>query len=241
MFISASGQASIILRLLRQKRLPNESKCIRFPLKKGLENSLIAWKKDFAKCNQRVKVNLSNLDDRRQLQGRVTPSLNFAALFDTHYARLYAYVRSQVSDRETAEDLTAATFERAFSRNHTYDPAKASFATWLFRIAHNLVVNHYATTSRNPRPYELDEVTEISTTDISPEQQVLQQEQQRLLRETLTTLSERDQEIIQLKFYGRLTNREIATVLELNEKTVSVIILRALQKLKVRLGTQEAP
>lgn len=188
-----------------------------------------------------IKVNPPNLDDRRQPKGRVTPSLNFAALFDTHYSRLYGYIRSQVADRETAEDITAATFERAFSRNHTYDPAKASFATWLFRIAHNLVVNHYAANSRNPAPYELDEVTEISTTDLSPEQQFLRQEQQRLLLETLATLSERDQEIIQLKFYGRLTNREIAAVLELNEKTVSVIILRALQKLKVRLGTQEDP
>jgi RNA polymerase sigma-70 factor (ECF subfamily) len=188
-----------------------------------------------------AKVNKSSSYDRRQPKSRVIPSLNFAALFDTHYPRLYAYVRSQVADRETAEDLTAAAFERAFSRSHSYDPAKASFATWLFRIAHNLVINHYAATSRNPMPYELDEVSEISTADLSPEQQFLRQEQQRILGETIATLSERDQEIIQLKFYGRLTNREIAEVLELNEKTVSVIILRALQKLKVRLETQEAP
>jgi RNA polymerase sigma-70 factor (ECF subfamily) len=188
-----------------------------------------------------VKVNKSSSYDRRQSKSWVTPSLNFAALFDTHYSRLYAYVRSQVADRETAEDLTAATFERAFSRSQSYDPAKASFATWLFRIAHNLVINHYATTSRNPPPYELDEVTGISTADLSPEQQFLRQEQQRILGETIATLSERDQEIIQLKFYGRLTNREIAEVLELNEKTVSVIILRALQKLKAQLESQEAP
>jgi RNA polymerase sigma-70 factor (ECF subfamily) len=166
--------------------------------------------------------------------------LNFAALFDTHYPRLYAYVRSQVADPTTAEDLTAAAFERAFSRSHSYDPAKGSFATWLFRIAHNLVINHYTAASRKPIHYELDEAAEISTADLSPEQQILRQEQHRILTETITTLSERDQEIIQLKFFGRLTNREIAEVMELNEKTVSVIILRALQKLKVRLQTQEA-
>ena len=165
--------------------------------------------------------------------------MDFAALFDTHHARLYAYVRSQVADRETAEDLTAAAFERAFSRSHIYDPVKGSFATWLFRIAHNLVINHYRATSRKPVHYELDEATEVSTADLSPEQQVLRQEQHRILRDTITALSDRDQEIIQLKFFGRLTNREIAAVMELNEKTVSVIILRALQKLKVHLQTQE--
>jgi RNA polymerase sigma-70 factor (ECF subfamily) len=167
-------------------------------------------------------------------------SLDFAALFDTHYSRLYAYTRSQVNDRETAEDLTSAAFERAFSHSHSYDPAKGSFATWLFRIAHNLVVDYYAATSRKPMLHDLDEAVEVSAADLSPEQQLLRQEQRRLLAETLTTLSERDQEIIQLKFFGRLTNREIAAVLELNERTVSVIILRALQKLKVRLERQEA-
>ena len=169
------------------------------------------------------------------------PSLDFASLFDAYYPRLYAYIRSQVNDRETAEDLTAETFERAFSRSHTYDSAKGSFATWLFRIGRNLVINHYTAASRKPMSYGLDEVAQISTADLSPEQQVLRQEQQRILAETLTTLSERDQEIIQLKFFGRLTNRKIAQVMELNEKTVSVIILRALQKLKARLERQEAP
>jgi RNA polymerase sigma-70 factor (ECF subfamily) len=167
--------------------------------------------------------------------------LNFAALFDTYHPKLYAYVRSQVADQATAEDITATTFERAFSRSHSFDPQKGSFATWLFRIGHNLVVNYYAAMSRKPVAYELDEAAEVSTADPSPEQQLLRQEQQRILSETIATLPERDQEIIQLKFFGRLTNREIAGVLELNEKTVSVIILRALQKLKVRLETQEAP
>jgi RNA polymerase sigma-70 factor (ECF subfamily) len=167
--------------------------------------------------------------------------LDFSALFDTHYPRLYAYLRSQLNDRETAEDLTAATFERAFSRSHSYNPAKGSFATWLFRIGHNLVVNHYAAASRKPSPADLDEAAELAAAELSPEQQLLRQEQRRMLAETLTTLLERDQEVIQLKFFGRLTNREIAAVMELNEKTVSVIILRALQKLKVRLERQEAP
>ena len=169
------------------------------------------------------------------------PSLDFASLFDAYYPRLYAYIRSQVNDRETAEDLTAATFERAFSRSQTYDSAKGSFATWLFRIGRNLVINHYTATSRKPMSYGLDEVAEVSTADLSPEQQLLRRERHGILAETLTTLSERDQEIIQLRFYGRLTNRTIAKVMELNEKTVGVIILRALQKLKARLERQEAP
>jgi RNA polymerase sigma-70 factor (ECF subfamily) len=165
---------------------------------------------------------------------------DFEALFDAHYPRLYAYLRSRVSDRETAEDLTAATFERAFSRGQRFDPAKGSFATWLFSIGRNLVINHYAAASRKPASAGLDEAGEISAPGLSPEERLLRQEQRHLLAESLTILSDRDQEVIRLKFYGRLTNRDIAGLLDLNEKTVSVIILRALQKLKVRLESQAA-
>ena len=168
------------------------------------------------------------------------PHEDFASLFDEYYPKLYAYIRSQVASQEIAEDITAGAFERAFRGSHTYDADKGSFATWLFRIARNLVINHYASTSRKPVPYTLDEAVEVSATDPSPEQQIIRKEQRQVLLELLSSLPERDQEIISLKFFGRLPNKKIAEVMDLKEKTVSVIVLRALQKLKTRFETQAA-
>jgi RNA polymerase sigma-70 factor, ECF subfamily len=168
------------------------------------------------------------------------PHEDFASLFDEYYPKLYAYIRSQVASQEIAEDITAGTFERAFSRSHTYDADKGSFATWLFRIGRNLVINYYASTSRKPVQIILDEAVEVSTTDPSPEQQIIRKEQRQALLELLSSLPERDQEIISLKFFGRLPNKKIAEVMDLKEKTVSVIVLRALQKLKTRFETQAA-
>lgn len=168
----------------------------------------------------------------------LSPS-DFSALFDDYHPKLYAYVRSQVADRETAEDITATAFERAFGRSHTYDSEKGTVAAWLFRIARNLIVNHYVSTSRKPVHYELAETTQLSVTDLSPEQQLLRQEQHRILIEAMSRLSERDQELVRLKFFARLNNRKIAAVMDLNENTVGVIIFRTLKKLRTELQAQE--
>lgn len=167
-------------------------------------------------------------------------SAEFASLFDDNYPKLYAYIRSQVADQETAEDITAMAFERAFKHGGTYEAAKGSFTTWLFRIARNLVINHYTASNRKPLFYKLDEINQITTTERSPEQHLIRLEQHQLLLKAISNLSERDQEIIRLRFFGRLTNRKIADVMDLKEKTVSVIIFRALQKLRARFEVEEA-
>ncbi len=177
------------------------------------------------------------IGDRQQANRVVegAQGLDFEALFGFYYPKLYGYVRYRVDSLQEAEDLTALAFERALAHRASYDPAKGAFSTWLFRIARNAIINHQAQHRRRGTAIALEEIADMSVETQSPEEAVIHKEVSQSLLQQVSALSPRDQDILALKFAGRLTNREIAETLELNEKTVSVILLRSLRKLRDRI------
>lgn len=173
-----------------------------------------------------------------KLRDRVSTEqkLDLARLFQEHYPRIYNYLHYRVNSREDAEDLISTVFERAYTYREQFDPTKASFSTWLFRIAHNTLANHYRTVERRSA-WEVAEEPPLDLTTPEPllESQVMQQETILQLLQGLARLNERDQEVISLKFAGRLSNKEIGEIMEMKEKTVSVTLLRALRRLRQQL------
>ena len=162
--------------------------------------------------------------------------LDFAELFREHYPRIYNYFRYRVESEEDAEDLTSAAFERAYARREDFDATRGTFSTWLFRIAHNLLANYYRTRQRHSaHEAEGDLPTDLVTPAPSPEAQVIQEENVARLLTGLRGLSQRDQEVITLKFAGQLSNREIGQIMALKEKTVSVVLWRAMGRLQHQL------
>jgi RNA polymerase sigma factor (sigma-70 family) len=159
------------------------------------------------------------------------------SLFREYHPRVYAYVRYRIADVAEAEDLTMEILERALTHLASYDAHKGAFSTWLFRIAHNTWVNHLKKQQRrNPHHVDLgDELENVVAHEQTPEQAVVYKEETTQLLRCIGRLSSRQQEILSLRFAGRLTNREIARILEMNERTVSVTILRALRKLRQQL------
>jgi RNA polymerase sigma-70 factor (ECF subfamily) len=164
------------------------------------------------------------------------------ALFREYHPRVYAYVRYRVTDVAEAEDLTSEIEERALTYLASFDKRKGAFSTWLFRIAHNTVVNHLKQKQRRGR-YHVDlgeGWAYLAAGEPTPEEVVVRKEETERLLECLGTLSARQQEILALRFAGRLTNREISRILRMNERTVSVTILRSLRKLRQRMVGKEA-
>jgi RNA polymerase sigma factor (sigma-70 family) len=161
---------------------------------------------------------------------------NFAELFQLYYPRIYNYLRYRVDSQEDAEDLTSTAFERAYACREQFDEAKGTFSAWLFRVAHNTLANYYRMRRRRlTHEAEGDLPADLVTPEPWPEAQVIQGEAIARLLQGLRHLRERDQEVITLKFAGQLSNREIGQTMNLSEKTVSVVLWRAMQRLHQHL------
>jgi RNA polymerase sigma factor (sigma-70 family) len=160
--------------------------------------------------------------------------VDFATLFREHYPRIYRYVRYRVNDDTAAEDLTSEIFERAYRYRDTYDPSRSAFSTWITQIAHNWVNNHLVGQNRRER-HEVEpgeDMENIEAAEASPEIQVIRREAVQRLLDCLKGLTARDREIVALRFGSDARNKDIAEQLGLKEKTVSVILLRALERLR---------
>ncbi len=162
----------------------------------------------------------------------------FAAVYDHYFPRVYNYIRYRVSDAETAGDLTARVFERVLAKIGRYNPERAPFAAWLFTIARNAVSDHLRARSRH-RWLSLETLGDRLSAEPKPEQVVVDRESHTELLAAVARLSDRQRNLIGLKFGAGLTNRRIAKLTGLSESNVGVILYRTVRRLRAELSAEE--
>jgi RNA polymerase sigma-70 factor (ECF subfamily) len=162
----------------------------------------------------------------------------FAAIYDHYFPRVYNYVRYRVWDVEAADDVTSQVFEKALVNIGSYRPERAPFAAWLFAIARNAVNDHLRAQWRH-RWLSLEALRDWPSNDPQPEQVAAHNETQARLLLAVARLSERERDILGLKFGAGLTNRNIGELVGLSEGNVGVILYRAVRRLRTELTATE--
>ena len=157
---------------------------------------------------------------------------SFAEAAEAHLDDVYAYLVYLTGDRNLAEDLAGATFEKALKLWRRFDARRASARTWLCQIARSVALDHFRAEERRRRrervyaarePREEAEPTFVE--GLSP-----------ALERALRTLSAADRELIALRVLLELDGPTAARVLGISPTACSTRLSRALQRLEERMN-----
>lgn len=155
----------------------------------------------------------------------------FGTLYERYVDRIYAYPRARAASPEEAADLTQEVFLRAFDAVAHYQPGRASFATWLFRIARNAATDAHRrrkpTVAWDLLPAMLQPIAEGD-----PEAGALRAEASAHLRAMLERCDARTRELLVLRYAAGLSIAEIAPIVGKSEAAVKKGLTRALRTLR---------
>ena len=159
-------------------------------------------------------------------------------LYLLHFDRIYAYLHMTVGNRHDAEDLTTQTFLKMLESIARFRWQSVPFSAWLFRIAHNLAVDHFRA-SRRWQPEE-DVPEPEGLEEPSAEAQALEALGQQSMLELIESLSSDQQQVLTLKFVFNFSNAEVGTILGKSEGAVKSLQHRALATLGKQVGAAPA-
>ena len=164
--------------------------------------------------------------------------MTFEEIYDQNFRYVYNVIYMRVLHRETAEDLTAETFTKAFKNFMNYDPERAQPVTWLCAIAINEVKSYFrkASTSREVATDELPEVPVEEEEEGRVRTMAINREAERIL----SALSDKERELVSLRLSAQLSFKEIAEMLGTTEKGATERYRRLINKCrKITEGTEK--
>jgi len=177
-----------------------------------------------------AEINLSDeqLADQVQ-QGKVTA---FNELVGRYEQKILRYTRRLIQNHHDAEDITQDTFLKAFQNIKSFD-LNARWSPWLYRIAHNLSLNHLKRLSYLPLPFFDPDV--LFPHPLAPNDQqtdLINNQLKKDLEKSLNQLKPKYREVIIMRYLEDMSYRTIADILKVPVGTISIRLKRALVELK---------
>jgi RNA polymerase sigma-70 factor (ECF subfamily) len=155
-----------------------------------------------------------------------------AELYRQHAPAIFRYFTFRTQDRATAEDLTGAVFVKMVEGLARYEERGAPFSAWLFRIAHDRLVDHHRRSALR-QTEALSEALEDDTP--GTEAQAMTRSAQRRLQQLVANLSEDQRIVVQLRFVEGYSLEECAQLLQKTTGAIKALQHRALRQLAERM------
>ena len=157
----------------------------------------------------------------------------WAKIYEEHFDKIYRYVALRIGDEVEAEDMTQQVFLKALRSISSFKWKGVPFSAWLFRIAHNQVVD-YLRKKTKQSTIPLDESLAIS--DSNPQQLVERKLDIEQLTLATKQLTQAQRETISLRFAGELSIAEVAKVMGKSQGAVKALQHSAIVALRKALS-----
>jgi len=200
------------------------------------------------------KVRPTKTDERLLIEAAQRDRARFADIYEEYFEIVYAYVARRVRNRSTAEDLTSDVFHKALANLPKFKWTGAPFASWLFRIASNLIVDLARRKALEADPASSPRVSKgVDTPSLtlglpprsgsgpSKTQQSDLEEAERLavLFRLVDALADDQRRVVALRFGEEKSIKQIAAELGRSEGAVKQLQFRALRNLRKAISPQE--
>ena len=152
-------------------------------------------------------------------------------IYDLYAEKIHSYIYHRVGQSELAEDLTGQVFMRMLEAVRNGRGWHSSFSGWLYRIAHNLVIDYYRRRQRATF-VEFDEAPPIKATHGDPVRSAEARVDSERLRSALNKLTEEQAQVITLRFLEELSIAEVATMMDKTEGAIKALQYRAVLALR---------
>lgn len=161
----------------------------------------------------------------------------FGQLYESHFDRIYRYVALKTGSRTEAEDMTQQVFVRAYKSVGSYQWRDVPFSAWLFRIAHNQIVDRIRRESKHQTVW-LDETLPIMS-DSDPVQEVELKLSMEKVAAASRSLTPAQREVISLRFAGGLSIAEASRSMKKSEGAIKALQHSAILALRRTLKASE--
>jgi RNA polymerase sigma-70 factor (ECF subfamily) len=158
-------------------------------------------------------------------------------LYETRYDRVVRYIAVRIGNFNEAEDLASEVFVKALRSVDSYRETGAPMESWVFKIAHNSVVDHLRKKSRRPALVQVAEALPLASTQDPTKNLERQQEVGQMYR-ALSRLSKAQQQVLALRFGAEMTSEQAAEVMGKKPGAVREMQSAAIKKLREILGSE---
>ena len=136
----------------------------------------------------------------------------FGMLYDEYVDQIFRYVYYKVGNLTESQDLTGQTFLKAFENIDSFEMRDVAFSSWLYRIAHNLVVDFFRRESKR-ESVPIDDQPPTASPRGNPVESVLADLESERLYKAMHKLTHNQREVLVLKFIDNLSNAQVAEIM----------------------------